>query len=75
MRATTSPNSVIEANVTIAMSRSRRWMSCTRLMTGAASDAQVSSASRNCVSIESRGTERCSSPAIDGCMAAAPQRM
>ena len=61
MRTTTRPKSAIDAPVTTAMSRSRRWMSCTRLITGATSDAHVSSASRKRVSIESRRAERCSS--------------
>ena len=72
MRTTTRPNSAIDAPVTTAMSRSRRWMSCTMLITGAASDAHVSSASRKRVSIASRRGERCSSWAIEGCSAAAP---
>ena len=60
IRTTTRPKRVIEAAVTTIMSMSRRWKSCTRLIAGATSDAHVSSASRNRVSIGSRGADRCS---------------
>ena len=51
-----------------------RWKSCTRLITGATSDAHVSSASRKRVSIASRRGDRCSIWPIDGCSAAAPHK-